>query len=68
MPYIKTNRALGRKVILTADKVSMAGRFQKGDIVTITGVDDYRGYTFSDEAGNKVIEAGWEGFVKLEET
>ena len=67
MAYIKKNNYLvGRKVILTEEKKSMIGKFTVGSVVTITEVDQIRGYSFEDEEGNKVIEAGFSGFTLLE--
>lgn len=56
------NSMVGREVILTEDKRSVAGEFEKGSLVTITSVDCSRGYTFEDDVGNRVIEAGFAGF------
>lgn len=66
MAYVNTNENMvGKKVKLTKVKMSIMGYFEVGSIVTITDVDDVRGYTFTDSDGNSVCEAGWDGFVKL---
>ena len=63
MAYIKyRDSVIGKKVTLTSEKGSFDGHFTIGSVVTITDVDDCRGYTFEDEFGNKVIEAGFKGF------
>jgi len=65
--YIPSNMSLvGKTVMLTQEKNSMRGKFTKGSVVTITDVDLIRGYTFEDEFGNKVIEAGFSGFEEVE--
>lgn len=66
MPYQKNNlrKNIGQKVILTENKTSISGKFNSGDLVTISDMDPDRGYTFMDEEGNKVIEAGFTGFIK----
>lgn len=62
MGYVKNNESMiGKKVLLTECKTSLAGYFEKGSIVTITDISD-RGYTFSDSEGNRIIEAGFDGF------
>jgi len=66
MAYVKTNESkVGKQVVLTEKKKSLAGYFEKGSVVTITGVDDQRGYSFTDSEGNQVIEAGWSGFREV---
>lgn len=63
MGYVKTNESkVGKQVVLTERKKSLAGYFEEGSIVTITDVDSRRGYSFTDSEGNRVIEAGWDGF------
>lgn len=67
MAYVKNSRnMLHKKVILTSRKESMRGYFEAGSEVTITGVDPYRGYSFTDSEGNSIIEAGWTGFEEIE--
>lgn len=63
MPYIpkKDSDIVGKRVVLTQEKQGFGGRFTVGSEVTITGVCR-RGYTFEDEHGNRVIEAGFSGF------
>ena len=67
MAYVQNSiqSKIGKQVRLTKDIKSMAGYFEAGSIVTITGVDPVRGYSFSDEQGNRVIEAGWGGFIEV---
>ena len=63
MGYTKTNGSkIGKQVVLTERKMSLAGFFEKGSIVTITGVDHQRGYSFTDSEGNQAVDAGWGGF------
>jgi hypothetical protein len=64
--YIKSNESLvGKTVILTKKLESMTGYFEIGSVVKITSEDPTRGYTFMDDEGNKVFEAGWTGFKVL---
>lgn len=64
MAYIKTvTDEIGKKVVLTKKIKSCAGYFEVGSAVTITGIDDNRGYEFTDDEGNRIGEAGWGGFV-----
>lgn len=67
MGYIakRANDLVGKKVKLTELKDSFTGYFEVGSVVTITGIDFYRGYTFSDDEGHRVIEAGFDGFEIL---
>jgi len=66
MSYIKYNpNLIGKKVILTEKKDSISGYFEIGTKVKITDKDPQRGYTFTDIHGNKVIEAGFNGFKLL---
>lgn len=66
MAYISDrNKDVGSVVRLTKVKSSMAGYFEVGSIVKITEVDSIRGYTFMDEFGNEVAEAGFDGFEVL---
>lgn len=66
MAYIKNSKIqIGSRVILTVEKRSMAGFFEVGSIVTITAEDPERGYTFEDDEGNRVIEAGFSGFTNI---
>lgn len=66
MGYVKTTASkVGKQVVLTECKKSLAGYFEEGSIVTITDVDDIRGYTFTDSEGNRVIEAGFSGFREI---
>lgn len=61
--YVKNyDNLIGEKVILTEKKESMKGYFEIGSIVTIVDVDPMRGYSFEDDDGNKIIEAGFTGF------
>lgn len=63
MGYIKNNNSLiGKKVVLTQEKKSMMGKFTVGSIVTITEETPMRGYTFADDEGNRISEAGYDGF------
>jgi len=63
MAYISNStKGLGDTVVLTEAKRSLAGYFQKGSQVKIVDVDPMRGYTFEDEFGNRVSEAGFDGF------
>ena len=50
MAYVQNSiqSKIGKQVRLTKDIESMAGYFEVGSIVTITGVDPVRGYSFSD--------------------
>jgi hypothetical protein len=66
--YVDTRRGInliGRKAYINEKKESMIGYFQIGSVVTITAVDDIRGYTFEDDKGNRIIEAGWSGFILI---
>ncbi len=54
--------SIGSRVRLTTVKESLSGMFEIGTIVTITNIDHIRGYTFTDEFGNSVTEAGFDGF------
>ena len=68
MSYIeKYPNLVGKKVVLTEMKESMSGLFEKGTEVTITDKDHKRGYTFEDDKGNKIIEAGFDGFQLLKD-
>lgn len=68
MGYIKTNYgSVGAEVILTEEKRSMVGFFEKGTKVIITELDPVRGYSFEDEYGNRVIEAGFTGFKEIKQ-
>lgn len=61
--YVKNyDNLIGEKVILTEKKESMKGYSEIGSIVTIVDVDPMRGYSFEDDDGNKIIEAGFTGF------
>jgi hypothetical protein len=61
--YVKNyDNLIGKKVILTEKKESMKGYFEIGSIVTIVDIDPMRGYSFVDDDGNKIIEAGFTGF------
>ena len=60
--FKKNESIIGKTVKLTEIKSSCAGHFEKNSIVKITDVDHHRGYTFEDEHGNKVTEAGFSGF------
>ena len=66
MAYIKTSDFVGQTVKLTKEKTSLSGYFEIGTIVKITDCDQMRGYTFEDEKGNRVIEAGFDGFELVE--
>jgi hypothetical protein len=67
MGYIKANQSLvGKIVSLTKEKQSLAGRFTIGSMVKITEENPQRGYTFEDSEGNRVIEAGFDGFKVIE--
>lgn len=68
MAYVQKSiqSKIGKQVMLTKDIESMAGSFEAGSIVTITEVDPVRGFSFSDEHGNRVIEAGWNGFIEVQ--
>jgi len=62
MAYVKANKSLiGKYVVLTEVKKSMSGFFEKGTKVKITDECE-RGYTFEDELGNRITEAGYCGF------
>jgi hypothetical protein len=62
--YVKyENSMIGKKVTLTEKKDSMMGYFDRGSIVTIVEETPLRGYTFQDENGNRVSEAGYGGFI-----
>ena len=66
MGFVKTNESkVGKQVVLTERKKSLSGYFEEGSVVTISGVDDKRGYSFTDSEGNQVIEAGWGGFREV---
>jgi len=66
MAFIKYNELkIGKKVILTEEKESLSGKFTIGSEVTITDYDQMRGYSFSDDKGNRVIEAGFGGFREI---
>ena len=68
MGYVKHgNSLIGLKVRLTEKKDSLAGHFEVGSIVTITEETPIRGYTFVDDYGNRVSEAGWGGFEIIRE-
>ena len=63
MAYVRTNdNKLGKRVVLTRPMKSFLGYFEAGSVVTITDIHGDRGYTFTDEHGNSVCEAGWDGF------
>lgn len=63
MPYISHYPDLvGKDVILTKEKESMIGKFTVGTKVKITECDPIRGYTFTDSEGNRITEAGFDGF------
>lgn len=65
MPYVKNNESMiGKKVILTEGKNSVSGYFERGDEVVIVDKNE-RGYSFQDEYGNSVIEAGFGGFIEM---
>ena len=66
---IRIRNMIGKKVRLTEKKEAIAGYFEIGTVVKITECDQTvpsRGYTFEDEHGNKVIEAGWTGFEEIQ--
>lgn len=66
MSFIKNSESkVGKTVILTESKESCGGGFEKGSKVKITHEDSQRGYTFEDENGNRVIEAGFTGFKEV---
>ena len=65
MTYSVNIDPIGKTVELTEDKISCAGILHKGSIVTITEYSP-RGYTFEDELGNRITEAGFAGFKYLE--
>lgn len=65
MAYVQNKGMIGKKVRLTTKKESCSGYFEIGSEVQITARDEQRGYTFEDEFGNKVIEAGFSGFEEL---
>lgn len=70
MAYITNNsyqNLVGTRVILTQPKGSMAGYFTKDSEVTITDFNPVRGFTFTDDEGNSVSEAGFEGFTVVEQ-
>ena len=65
MAYIKREDVeIGDEVILTEEKGSLAGHFEIGTRVKIVACDNIRGYSFEDEYGNVVLEAGYKGFKK----
>jgi len=68
MAYIPYNQGvkIGSKVQLTTVKESLSGMFEIGTIVTITDIDQTRGYTFTDEFNNSVMEAGFDGFEVID--
>ena len=56
---------INEKAMITETKKCLAGMFLPGTIVTIIDYDEMRGFSFIDEFGNKIIEAGWNGFILL---
>jgi len=60
----KVESLIGKTVKLMEYKKSMCITFEPGDIVKITEMGP-RGYTFEDNDGNKIIEAGFTGFIIL---
>lgn len=55
----KENIELGDKVILTKNISSCSNEFNKGDIVTVTGYAGYRGYSYTNDKGETITEAGF---------
>lgn len=49
---------IGDKVRLTKDVTSFVGTLTKGSIVTITDCDAMRGFSYKDDKGHVVTEAG----------
>lgn len=66
MAYIKKESIkIGDEVILTKQKESMAGYFEAGTRLRIIGKCEDRGYSFQDDKGNVITEAGFDGFKKV---
>jgi len=66
--YIKAPKnsfSIEDRVVLTEEKEAITGKFTQGSIVTITGIDQMRGYDIEDDEGNKLIECGFTGFELL---
>ncbi len=55
---------IGDTVKTTKVFSSFAGKFEKGSIVKVVGIG-VRGYDIEDEYGNRVIEIGWDGLMKM---
>jgi hypothetical protein len=67
MAFVKTPSMIGKKVILTRERVAMSGKFEVGSVVTIVAEDEHRGYTLRDDDGNQLRECGWGGYTELGE-
>lgn len=58
---MKGKYEIGQKVILSRECSCLAGTiFEKGSEVTICEIDPVRGYGFTDEGDNRIIECGWD--------
>lgn len=65
MAYIKNGLAVGDRVILKHDFSSIAGTFEKGTEVRITGCEEQRGYSVIDDEGNEMGEMGFDIGYKM---
>ena len=61
----KSGFSVGDKATLAREVSAIIGTFEKGTVVTISGIDPYRGYSIKDDLGNEIIECGWELFEKV---
>jgi len=62
---MKGEYQIGQKVILSRKCSCLAGiNFEKGQEVTICEIDPVRGYGFTDDDGNRIIECGWDCIEK----
>jgi hypothetical protein len=58
-PDIPKNK-IGKEFITTRDFVAIKGTIPKGSLITVTGIDEIRGYSVRDkESGEEIIEGGW---------
>ena len=61
MAFIKYRNEyeIGDRVKTKIMHESLEGYFEIGTEVTVTDVNNIRGYTIEDDEGNKIIEIGW---------